>query len=309
MSLSLTITILLTCLWAIITGSGFVLLLLGLRGRQADFMPRCRNCRYVIDGGFDPARCSECGAHLAETGTLRIGRRRLNETPLVFGIILLVLGITPVIALSVRTNAPNVIATVAAPLGAANSAAIATQPAPLDNRFTPHQLIVPQNNARDSFNALRLSHAGVLDQTMLEAGWIPDTFAAASEADPEHPATVLAGISSADSNNVQRIDSNESRTSIQSAEYFTQPALYSVVLQSDAYDDFPVGPTSSIELAPLVPALKPLVPQVRELHVPAVNHYPVSITYAWTPSQVKLQEPVDTRLKSSAVKPPRLRRR
>ena len=106
MDLPAPVIFVLTFVWVAVTGGGAVLLLIALRGRKIDYLPRCRRCRYVITGGMiDPTTCPECGTDLREPGSLRIGRRRGAETPGVFGCIFLAAGIFACIAVTTRSAA------------------------------------------------------------------------------------------------------------------------------------------------------------------------------------------------------------
>ncbi len=77
---------------------GLALLTLGLRGRRADSLPRCRNCRYLLSGqpADDNNRptgpCPECGADLAPQRAIRFGKRRARLRLAAAGLLLLLIG-------------------------------------------------------------------------------------------------------------------------------------------------------------------------------------------------------------------------
>jgi len=101
-------------LWTVVCGGGVVLLAIGLRGRQADRLGRCRACGYVIHGGFDPGTCPECGTDIRQSG-LRFGRREILTAPLMFGLMLLALGSAPIAVLAAKKPKQVVAAAVKAP--------------------------------------------------------------------------------------------------------------------------------------------------------------------------------------------------
>lgn len=101
---------LLTIIWIVVTCAGLAMLALGLRGRVADKHLRCRRCRHVyISGGSDPSICTECGGDLRKPGSLRIGRRRMNETQIVFSVMMLGASTAAVLGVMRHKRLPNVV--------------------------------------------------------------------------------------------------------------------------------------------------------------------------------------------------------
>lgn len=91
----------LALLWTAVAAVAVALVAVGARGRQVDRLGRCRACGYVITGSRGSSTCPECGADLARTG-LRFGHRRVLMTPLVFGLMLLAVALTPIAVLMAR---------------------------------------------------------------------------------------------------------------------------------------------------------------------------------------------------------------
>jgi hypothetical protein len=141
MSLLALVIYILTLLWIAVSCAGVALLALGVRGRVADRHLRCRRCGHVyITGGSDPSKCTECGCDLREPGSLRIGRRRVNETQIVFSMMLLAASAATVLGVVRHNRVPS--AVVAAAVGPAGSATAAAPP-PL--RLTAAQ-VCPSND-------------------------------------------------------------------------------------------------------------------------------------------------------------------
>jgi hypothetical protein len=68
---------------------GFVLTLVGWRGRRVGDHPHCRRCEHDLHGG-NGVQCSECGADVAQPAARRIGRRERRGRLLGIGLTLLV---------------------------------------------------------------------------------------------------------------------------------------------------------------------------------------------------------------------------
>ncbi|MBX3353567.1 MAG: hypothetical protein KF684_11600 [Phycisphaeraceae bacterium] len=109
--------------WTILTaigGLGLLVLLLGLRGRRVDALPRCRKrrCRYDLTsflgethpGRAYPITCPECGRVAAGERAVRWGRRRARRWVVGIGALLLALtGAVAGVEVYTRTQSVNTI--------------------------------------------------------------------------------------------------------------------------------------------------------------------------------------------------------
>jgi hypothetical protein len=76
--------------------AGVLLLVVGLRGRRVDDHPLCRKCRFNLRGA--PAssdRCPECGHDIRGPRGTVVGHHVKRRLPLVAGLLLIVLSLTP----------------------------------------------------------------------------------------------------------------------------------------------------------------------------------------------------------------------
>lgn len=306
----------LTLIWVAVAGGGMVLVLLGLLGRQVDRLLRCRACRYVIDGGFDPATCPECGVDLHEPGSIRVGRRRICETHTIFGLIMLAAGATPVIALmtqSKTTTVPAVVAAAPAGGGAGNAINGGFNVRRGSSHGAPN---VPADSYSAVESSQRQPRQDVLEQLGLRhqiefdgnAARVDDQYLEVAHSSP------AAGLDSAavelpepEFDTLSALDAwNDGRAAPRERPAVSESSLGTIFAEppSERESRTPLA----LELVPVV-SDRFIVPRIRFGSHFDSSSAVSSNALARSPDTPVLHEPVSTRVQSTAMKPARVGRR
>ena len=306
MNFALSIMIVLTVAWAAVTTTGIVLLLLGLRGRRGDYLPRCGQCKYVIKGGFDPTRCSECGVELARVGMICRGRRRVYEAPLVFGVLLTVIGVSAVVFATTRIH-PIALAPLAAPqLGGqpagtkppANATTTINRnpPSPWEHRF-PQQVMDNSDDGPAVQN-------GLFDHLRLASA--PPQYSAEQNSMSLHELADAPPLPTADKRGAREPLRHEAGDDADVQTAFTGSVLLLDVAQPgwsrDQTDVF------SVEITPLDFDLEPLLNNIFRSGRETMHPAPTGITATWSADAKREKKPLDTRMSSNAVRAARIGR-